>query len=167
MYPLYIALGSNLGDRRAYLRDALQQLHLAFGAPTAVSGVYQTAAWGVTDQPDYLNMVAAYQCDEVPLRILRTLQKIEAAAGRVRHERWGSRTLDLDLLSYGAYQLSTPTLTLPHPRIAVRNFVLAPLAEIAPALILPGLRKSVAELYAASSDPLAVRLVEGVEDLGA
>lgn len=161
---LYVGLGSNLGERRAHLRRALKQLARTFGGPIGLSRVYETAAWGVADQPDYLNMVAAYRSTLAPLAVLATLQRMETAAGRVRHRRWGSRTLDLDLLSYGHHRLATPTLTLPHPRIAERRFVLAPLAELAPALILPGQQYNIGELLTRCTDPLAVRPVAGVEE---
>ena len=156
VHTLYVGLGSNLPDREAHLRLGLHELTRCFGAPVAVSGVYRTAAWGRTDQPDFLNMVAAHTSDLPPPVVLRQLLRIEGIAGRVRRERWGSRTLDLDLLAYGPHVLDTPELQLPHPRLAARNFVLAPLAEIAPDLILPSHTRSVGELLGTSTDPLAV-----------
>ena len=164
MHTLYIGLGSNLGDRAAHLARARTYLRLSLGPPAALSGIYRTAAWGVTDQPDFFNQVAAYRSRRPPLYVLRLLLKIEVAAGRVRERRWGSRTLDLDLLAYGPHRSSTDVLTLPHPRIAERNFVLAPLTEIAPELLLPGRSRTVAELYAASPDRLPVALVQDTVD---
>ena len=157
MHTLYVGLGSNEGKRVATLRRALYQLSLAFGAPLDHSGVYLTAAWGETDQADFLNLVATYSSDRPPLEILHTLLRIEHSAGRRRRrKRWGPRTLDLDLLVYGPYQLDTPALQLPHPRLAERNFVLAPLAELHPDLLIPGYTETVRTLYTNSPDPLAV-----------
>jgi len=131
----YVALGSNLGDRAALLRGALAALQRAGDVRVvAESAVYETAPVGGPAQPDYLNMVVAVKPSLSPEALLERCLSIEAEHGRVRRERWGARTLDLDLLSYDAATLRTERLTLPHPRMAERAFVLVPLAEIAPAL---------------------------------
>ena len=103
-----------------------------------VSSLYETAPVGVTDQPDFLNAVAAVQTGLGPLETLDALLHIENQMGRVRTERWGPRVIDLDLLLYGGERVSSPGLTVPHPRLRERAFVLVPLAEIAPELRLPG-----------------------------
>ncbi len=127
MTTAYIALGSNLGERAALLRGALAALERAGDVRVvAESAVYET--------PDYLNMVVAVETSLGPEALLERCLAVEAAHGRVRRERWGARTLDLDLLSHGAMTLQTERLTLPHPRLAERAFVLVPLAEIAPEL---------------------------------
>lgn len=135
MTTAYLALGSNLGDRPAALRGALAAL-AADGAVrlVAASAVYETAPVGGPAQPDYLNMVVAVETTLPPEALLERCLAVEAAHGRVRRERWGPRTLDLDLLVHGDERRATARLTLPHPRLAERAFVLVPLAEIAPDL---------------------------------
>lgn len=136
----YVGLGANLGDARASLRRALEALAaLPASRLVAVSSLYRTRPHGPQDQPDFLNAVAALETALAPVELLARLQAIEAAAGRRRDgPRWGPRTLDLDLLLHGAARLETPRLVLPHPRIAERPFVLVPLAELDPALEVPG-----------------------------
>ncbi len=143
----YVALGSNLGDSQRTLRQAIDALGaLPCTAVTARSRFYRTAPWGVREQPDFINAVVRLHTALSPCRLLDALIAIEAAGGRVRDgERWGPRTLDLDLLHMDGVTLDDPRLTLPHPRIGERAFVLAPLADIAPLLGLPG-RGRVAEL---------------------
>lgn len=130
----YIGLGSNLGDRLQLLRSAVDRL----GAVTARSAIFETAPVG-PPQPDYLNAVVALQTDLPPEQLLARLLEIEAALGRVRRDRWGPRLIDLDLLAVDGLTLATPTITLPHPEIAHRAFVLRPWLDIAPDLALPGL----------------------------
>ena len=160
---LHLSLGSNLGQREQYLRVALQQLRLTYGLPVAVSDVYRTVAWGVEQQPDFLNLVALYDTDVATERVLRTLHKIEAAAGRQRALRWGSRTLDIDILAHGERRIQTEQLTVPHPRLAERNFVLAPWTDVAPDYHPPGQAGTVRELFAEGLDPLAVTHVGPLE----
>lgn len=135
----FIGLGSNLEDPPGQLRAALRELE---GLPetrlTAHSPLYRSAPVGPPGQPDYINAVAALATRLTPQALLAGLQAIEGAHGRRREGvRWGPRTLDLDLLLYGDQVLSTPALTLPHPRLTERAFVLRPLADIAPGLRLP------------------------------
>jgi 2-amino-4-hydroxy-6-hydroxymethyldihydropteridine diphosphokinase len=133
----YIALGSNLGDRAAMLRGALVSLRRGANVRiVAESSVSETAPVGGPEQPDYLNMVVAVETALAPEALLARCLAIEAEHGRVRRERWGARTLDLDLLCYGEVELKTAQLTLPHPRMRERAFVLVPLAEIAPELMI-------------------------------
>ncbi len=140
MYRAFVGLGSNLADPHAQLRRAVQALaDLAGSRLCAVSGVYRSAAIGPGRQPDYLNAAARLETALAPLALLDALQAIEAHQGRVREVRWGPRTLDLDLLLYGDLELDHPRLRLPHPRLAERDFVLLPLAELAePEMLLPG-----------------------------
>lgn len=128
----YIGIGANLGDAPAAVRTAFDAL-AALPATRLVqcSALYRSAPVG-TDGPEYFNAVAAIATGLAPLELLAALQQIETAAGRTRPWRWAPRTLDLDLLFYGDEQLDLPTLTVPHPRIFERAFVLLPLAEIAP-----------------------------------
>lgn len=136
----YIGLGSNLADPLAQLRQALSALSaLPACRLAAVSSFYRSVPMGPPDQPDYINAVAALDTNLAPLSLLDALQGIEHAQGRVRGaQRWGPRTLDLDLVLFGDQVLDESRLTVPHPGLRERNFVLVPLHELVPDLILPG-----------------------------
>lgn len=153
---LYLLLGSNLGDRVAILEQTLAELSHHFGAPERVSDIYHTAAWGVTDQPDFLNQVVAFGTTEEPDRILAITQGIEQQAGPPKQRHWGERYLDIDLLFYGSRVLQTPTLTLPHPEIQNRRFTLVPLVEVSPDFVHPTLGQTMTQLLANTSDSLPV-----------
>lgn len=141
-----IALGSNLGDSLAILEGALEALAQIPGIEViARSPWYQTKPIG-PPQPDYLNGCALLQVELSPHELLETLLQVEAQFGRVRQKRWGARSLDLDLLLFNDLILDTPTLTLPHPRLHERAFVLVPLADIAPDWVEPVSQKAIAEL---------------------
>jgi 3-oxoacyl-[acyl-carrier protein] reductase len=144
----YIALGSNLGDRRAFLDRALAELRTRAGVEvTRVSSVYETApVGGPARQGPYLNAVADLRTELAPDALLRLLLDVESGLGRVRTERDGPRTIDLDLLLYDDVVRDEAELTLPHPRLHQRLFVLQPLAEIAPGLIHPVFKRTVADL---------------------
>ena len=157
----FVGLGGNVGDAPATLREALRELDAIPGTRLQrASRLYRSAAWGRTDQPDFTNAVAMLRTTLAPRELLDALLGIERAHGRdrARETRWGPRVLDLDLLMHGDLQLDEPGLTLPHPRLAQRAFVLLPLAEIAPDAIVPGAGR-VRDLAAAS--PAA-----GIEPLG-
>jgi 2-amino-4-hydroxy-6-hydroxymethyldihydropteridine diphosphokinase len=153
---VYLALGANLGDRLGNLRAAIQAL-----PPTlrllAASPVYETPPWGYLDQPAFLNQVILAQTDLAPLDLLRWLKQLEAKLGRQPGERYGPRLIDLDILLYDDLQLETPTLTIPHPRLAERAFVLVPLADLAPDLRPPGSLLSIGEILA-RADRAGIRL---------
>jgi 2-amino-4-hydroxy-6-hydroxymethyldihydropteridine diphosphokinase len=142
-----IALGSNLDPERN-LAEGLRWLARRMRV-TATSRVYRTPPWGVPDQPDFLNAAVLAETDLLPLALLDQLQAIEAWQGRVRGERWGPRTLDLDLLLYGDVVLDTPRLTLPHPRLHERRFALLPLCDLIPEARHPVLGKTLRELLEA------------------
>ncbi len=137
-----VALGSNLGDRLATLGSARARLS-DFGRELGCSSIYETPPVG-PPQPNYLNAVVLLETALTPERLLETLLAIERAHGRERRERWGPRTLDLDLVAMGDERRQTPTLTLPHPEAHRRAFVLVPLAEVAPDLLLPGVGSAAA-----------------------
>lgn len=145
----YVALGGNLGDPRAELAAAVEELRAERGLRVvAISSFHATApVGGPAGQPEYLNAVLGLETDKSPEELLQLLLSIEQRHGRdrAREERWGPRRLDLDLLLHGEARRETNTLTLPHPRMEERLFVLEPLAEIAPALCLPRSGKTVAE----------------------
>jgi len=139
MSEVFVGLGSNLGDRRATLRRALADLDAAPGVRVcAVSRVHETEPLGGPPQPRYLNAVARLEASLAPRVLLRLLQRVEYAHGRRRTLPDGPRTLDLDLLLYGAHRVDAPELAVPHPRMAERAFVLGPLAELAPRLAVDG-----------------------------
>lgn len=136
----YIGLGANLGDPIETIKSARSAINKIAGVrELAFSSLYRSAPMGPADQPDYINAVMSVETTLGPLELLRELQAIETAHGRVRKgERWGPRTLDLDLLLYGCEIIASEVLTVPHPGIADREFVLYPLEEIAPELEIPG-----------------------------
>ncbi len=136
----YVALGSNLGDSRQQLLDAIDALaNLPYSRLLARSRLYRTPPWGMLDQPDFLNAVVVLETPLEPHDLLDALLEIEREAGRQRGgERWGPRKLDLDLLHVAGKTISDERLTLPHPHIAERAFVLLPLNELAPDLDIPG-----------------------------
>lgn len=147
----YIALGANLGDPATTVKQALARLASTPGiVVTARSSLYRTAPLSAIEQNDFINAVAAVATTLAPHALLAALLAIESDFGRVRQQKDGPRSLDLDLLLYGDQVIATPTLTLPHPRLHLRAFVLVPLAEIAPDLALPGRGKIAAWLPAVS-----------------
>ncbi|MDE2786285.1 MAG: 2-amino-4-hydroxy-6-hydroxymethyldihydropteridine diphosphokinase [Chloroflexota bacterium] len=136
----YLCLGGNLGDRMAALTDALRLLDATPGMRcTACSSVYETEPWGVSNQPSFLNLVAAYETTLSPVDLLAACKTVEETVGRVASYRWGPRLIDVDILLYGSKVVDSvePDLQVPHPRMAQRAFALVPLAEIAPHAIVP------------------------------
>ncbi len=132
----YLALGSNLGDRLAHLQLAVDALAGSPGVRVlAISRVYETAPVGGPPQDAYLNAVVAIETDLTPHELLHRCQQIEQLAARERTERWGPRTLDVDVLLFDGTRLDTDDLTIPHPRMWERGFVLAPLRDVAPDLV--------------------------------
>ena len=146
IHTAYVALGSNLGDKEANLRKALELLEERGVEVVKTSSFICTEPYGVTDQPQFLNGVCEVRTSLVPLALLHTLLEIEQEMGRVRLRHWGERNIDLDLLLYEDVVMDTPELKLPHPDMQNRDFVLLPLAEIAPELVHPILQKSIEEL---------------------
>ena len=149
----YLSLGGNLGDREVLLREAVRVLAEQMRV-RRLSPVYETDPWGYTDQAPFLNLVAEVETDLPPANLLLAAQATEQALGRERVLRWGPRTVDVDILLYGDRQLDRPELTVPHPRLGERAFVLVPLADLAPDLIIPGhgltVREALARLPAAA-----------------
>lgn len=136
-YICYLSLGANLGDRLGTIRQAVEMLENTEKIHVqCVSSMYETPPWGKLDQPSFINGAAAVETDLEPLELLAVCQQIERKLGRVRHEHWGARTIDIDLLCIPGVQLAEKELILPHPYMLERSFVLVPLAEIAPELVL-------------------------------
>ncbi len=138
-----MGLGANIGNPAAQLAGALDSLDAA-DVLVAVSGVYRSAPIG-PEQPEFLNLVAELSVPEGPYELLARCQALEAAAQRVRRERWGPRTLDVDVLLFGDTELRDPELVIPHPRLRERRFVLDPLAELSPDLVTLGELAAVAD----------------------
>ena len=138
MTRVYLSLGSNMGDRQGYLQKAVKALNdLPETEVKAVSSCYETAAWGLTDQADFLNLALALETKLPAETLLRSCQQIEKDLDRVRHEHWGPRTVDIDILLYGQEIWETEHLKVPHPYMSQRAFVLVPLIEIADDLVDP------------------------------
>ena len=132
-----IALGSNVGDRTGFLASALRAIGALPGCRlTRVSSAYKTRPWGKTDQGEFINMCALIDTDLPPADLLAAVKDVESSLGRTASERWGPREIDIDLLIIPGVEMRTEDLTLPHPRMSERLFVIAPLAEIAPDLTL-------------------------------
>lgn len=156
----YLLLGSNLGDRQLYLERAKALIASEVGEVVAQSSIYETAAWGKTDQPGFLNMALAVETKLDPLELLDKVLGIELALGRVRHEKWGSRLIDIDIIFYGEEVVAIgDELQIPHPEMQNRRFVLQPLAEIAPDFIHPVLHQNLTEILASLSDSLSVKII--------
>jgi 2-amino-4-hydroxy-6-hydroxymethyldihydropteridine diphosphokinase len=145
---LYLALGSNLGDRFANLQAAMAALPPAVRV-LARSPVYETPPWGLADQPAFLNMALKGRTALAPLDLLKHLKRLEIELGRLPAVRWGPRRIDMDILFYDRLILETPELTLPHPRLHERAFVLVSLADLAPSLVHPLLGVTISQLRSA------------------
>ncbi|EFR45384.1 2-amino-4-hydroxy-6-hydroxymethyldihydropteridine diphosphokinase [Streptococcus pseudoporcinus] len=143
MTKIYLSLGSNMGDRKSYLKEAIHQLEqLPHTHLDKVSAIYETVAWGKTDQDNFLNLAACFETELEPITFLNHIHIIEKNLGRVRHEKWGPRTIDIDILLFGQVICKTQDLTIPHPFMTQRAFVLIPLLEINPDLKLQGENRS-------------------------
>lgn len=146
MKTVYLSLGSNLGDREAHLREALSRLTEAGMQVVRQSSIYETDPQDRTDQPLFLNMVVEVETRLFPIQLLSRTQKIERDLGRKSKNDKGPRTIDIDILFYGKFEIHTDQIQVPHPRIAQRRFVLEPLAELVPELRHPTLGSRVGEL---------------------
>ena len=157
MSNVYLGLGSNMGDREANLTKAIALLSKKMRL-LKQSSLYETAAWGYTEQADFLNQALQLETDLKPLPLLNFLKKTEVEIGRVENFRYGPRLIDIDILFYDDLIRNTKKLQIPHPRIAERAFVLVPLNEIAPDFMHPVLGKTIAEMLAEVPDKEGVRL---------
>ncbi len=157
MNKAYLLTGGNLGNREFNLSLAKDYITESCGKITALSPVYETAAWGPVSQPDYLNQVLELETQLAPAELMAQLLKIEKQLGRHREERYGARTLDIDILFFNNLILDEDDLIIPHPRLYTRRFVLVPLHDIAPSLVHPILQLTVKELLAQCTDPLDVK----------
>lgn len=157
MNTAYLLIGGNLGDRAAYLELASKHIEALCGRITSSSSIYETAAWGNTNQPAFLNQAIQLMTPMAPEDLLEQLLAIELEMGRVRSQKYGPRTIDLDILMIDDKVLDTPNLSIPHPQMQHRRFALLPLNEIAPSLRHPVLNKTVSELLVNCTDTLDVQ----------
>ena len=157
-YMVVLLFGANLGDRVQTLQRAADLIAERVGPVVRLSELYETAPWGVADQPTYLNQVLAVETELKPEEVLARTQAIEQELGRVRLEKWGARIIDIDMLYYDQLILQTDTLTIPHPYLHQRRFTLVPLAEIAPDFVHPVLQKTTMELLMECADTSEVTL---------
>jgi len=153
----YLLIGGNLGNRSANLQNALHQIEKNCGKILDLSAIYETAAWGLSNQPSFYNQAVSIQTNLEPKVLMEQLLAIETNMGRIRSVKLGPRLIDLDILLIDQLILDTEILILPHPSMEQRRFALLPLAEIAPNLIHPILQKTIQELLMHCSDQLDVQ----------
>jgi len=155
----YLLLGTNLGNRTQNLFTAITYIEKEVGEVLLKSSIYETAAWGKTDQPGFLNQALAVKSMLPPLNLLHTLLAIEQEMGRVRLEKWGQRLIDIDLIFYGDEVLAHQDLMLPHPEMHKRRFVLEPLNEIAENFVHPIFKQKVSSILSNLTDELTVEKI--------
>ena len=157
MSKVYLGLGSNLGDKKRYLYDAIQCLkHNEQITIVQLSSLYETAPWGYTDQDIFMNLVVEVETVLNPIELLDVCQNIENELGRVREIKWGPRVIDVDILLYNDEEIKSDRLTVPHPYMTERDFVMIPLAEMSPQLII---KEKTAQEWAQHFDRQALKLI--------
>ncbi|HEX3080713.1 MAG TPA: 2-amino-4-hydroxy-6-hydroxymethyldihydropteridine diphosphokinase [Puia sp.] len=159
MNKAYLLTGGNEGDRYLNMQQARTNIEHICGRLLQVSSLYETAPWGKTDQADFLNQVLLIETKHRPGELLKALLQIEEQGGRIRTVKNAPRTIDIDILFYGHLVIDVPGLTIPHPRIADRRFVLEPLNEISPEYEHPVLHKTIHQLLLECTDELAVKKI--------
>ena len=159
MHKAYLLLGTNLGNRFCYLQLAQQQIQALCGRVYSQSSIYETAAWGLTNQPSFYNQVLVIETFLLPEILMQTLLSIEEKLGRVRTIKLGPRTIDIDILLIGELTNNSNLLQLPHPALPQRKFALFPLAEVAPNLVHPVKKMTIAQLLQACTDTLDVQKI--------
>ena len=160
MMPIFLGLGSNLGDRRKNLFDCLREFESDNRTEIRrLSSFYETEPFGETDQPRFYNAVAQIATDFDPVQLLDRIKEIEKKIGREKTYRWGPRKIDIDILAYGDVSLDLPDLVIPHPQLHLRRFALIPLKEIASRFFHPKLNKSIDEIIFKCQDKSQIRLI--------
>lgn len=160
---IYLHTGSNLGDRFSYLAQACEMIEKKIGKISNQSRLYETEAWGMKDQPDFINQALEVQTELVPEEVLFHIKKIEKEIGRQENKKWHERIIDIDILFFGDTIFSSEKLKIPHPHCHERMFVLIPLMEIAGDFLHPTLNLTIEELYLNCEDPLEVYLLDEEE----
>lgn len=158
---IFLLLGSNQGSAINNLREASEKIEQVAGKILIRSSMYKTAAWGISEQPDFYNQVLQIESAEPPEQLLQKLLKIEKEMGRITVKKWGPRIIDIDILFYGQEIWNSPSLQIPHPGIAQRKFTLTPLSEIAANLQHPVSRKKICDLLEECTDTLSVEKISG------
>lgn len=160
MNNVYLLIGGNVGDRRENLRQAVTAIDKSCGGHVVrQSAIYETAAWGKTDQQAFLNQALLLSTSFPPAHLLQQILQTEVLLGRIRQERYGPRIIDIDILFFNDDVINEPALTVPHPEVQNRRFALTPLQEIAPGLVHPVLKKSVDQLLQECPDMLEVKKI--------
>ena len=163
MNAAYLLIGGNLGDRLFFLAAAQEKMKQKGIVVSRQSSIYETEPWGISDQPSFLNQVLEVSTILTPKALLDQLLLVEQELGRVRTQKNGSRTIDIDILYFENEKINLPGLHIPHERIAIRKFVLIPLSELIPDFIDPAVGKSVNSMLQNCQDPLAVHLYKKIE----
>ncbi len=158
-HTTFLLLGTNLGDRKKNLTIARNTIELNVGTIVKASSIYETKAWGKTDQPDFLNQSLEVETELTPVAVLSEILEVEKVMGRMRGEKWSERLIDIDILLYDNATINSPDLTIPHPQLPNRRFALVPLSEIGGTRVHPILKVTIAELLERSPDSLEVHLV--------
>ncbi|SFD62167.1 2-amino-4-hydroxy-6-hydroxymethyldihydropteridinediphosphokinase [Chitinophaga sp. CF118] len=157
MNKAILLIGGNLGDRTNHLKQAVEQINMLVGKVENISALYETAAWGVVKQPDYLNQGLLVSTEMDALTLLHTVLEIERKIGRIRQQKWGARVIDIDIIFYNDDVMNLPELKIPHPQLQYRQFVLIPLLEIIPDWQHPVLHKTIRTLLEQCTDPLPAK----------
>jgi 2-amino-4-hydroxy-6-hydroxymethyldihydropteridine diphosphokinase len=160
MKAAYLLIGGNIGDRLAFMAAAKEQMKQKGIELIRQSSIYETAAWGITDQPSFLNQVLEIETSLTPQKLLSELLCIEQELGRTRAEKNGARTIDIDILYFENQLIQAKGLSIPHDRISIRRFVLVPLTELIPDFIDPKTNKSIMEMLNDCPDTLEVAIYE-------
>jgi 2-amino-4-hydroxy-6-hydroxymethyldihydropteridine diphosphokinase len=158
-YQVYLILGSNLGDRLQYFQQALELIEQKIGNIIQKSSLYETASWGVENQPSYLNQVIKINTNLSPDVLINSILNIESFLGRVRNVKWESRVIDIDVLYINNLIINTEKLIVPHPRLHLRKFTLVPLCEISPNFIHPIFKTTQKQLLETCDDLLTVKKI--------
>lgn len=155
---IYLHTGSNLGQKEQQLEQARQLIEQKIGSITAQSKLYETEAWGLPDQPNFVNQALEVLTDLTPDQLIGQILNIELKMGRIRTQKWTARLIDIDIIFYGDQIIKTDNLTIPHPFMHERNFVLIPILEIAADFVHPEFKLSIKQLYERSKDRLKVNV---------